>query len=295
LKMMSAKSPLECCLSLILQCKEVIPAASRVTVFVVDMHLQYYIATKTKSKANTRDIPCEGIQNGTIMGVFDKEEEFCAPFFSEIQEGMKPFNTQRLISVPYKNEQDQLMFTMQIECDAVIDAVTNVLQKKLTSHMSKNKQSLQLNFGRQQLGHGNPINKQDYNLLQLASLFGASRFEVFINNMVLEKKDQVILNTIDFVKNFVRFTNLKEILYSVKYDIPKLLGFSAANIYILDPSGDSLFALQIDEDAEKRAKESKSYSFANEYAFDESQIVRFPLSMGVNGFSFATNSVNYFN
>lgn len=113
--------------------------------------------------------------------------------------------------------------------------------------------------------------------------------------MVLEKKDQVILNTIDFVKNFVRFTNLKEILYSVKYDIPKLLGFSAANIYILDPSGDSLFALQIDEDAEKRAKESKTYSFANEYAFDESQIVRFPLSMGVNGFSFATNSVNYFN
>ena len=93
----------------------------------------------------------------------------------------------------------------------------------------------------------------------------------------------------------MNFMNLKQILYSVKYDIPKLLGFSEANIYILDEAKTSLFALQIDEDAERRAKESKSYSFANEYAFDESQIVRFPVSMGVNGYSFKTNSVNYFN
>lgn len=52
----------------------------------------------------------------------------------------------------------------------------------------------------------------------------------------------------------MNFTNLKQILYSVKYDIPKLLGFSHANIYILDEEKTSLFALQIDEDAEKRAK-----------------------------------------
>lgn len=57
---------------------------------------------------------------------------------------------------------------------------------------------------------------------------------------------------------------------------------------------DNLYALQIDEDAEKRARESAIYSFANEHAFTENQVVRFPSTMGVNGFSFQTNSVAYF-
>ena len=132
-------------------------------------------------------------------------------------------------------------------------------------------------------------------LLQLVSLLGQTRFEIFNNLMVMDKKDQTLLNTIEFVKTFCSFKNLKQVLYSVKYDIPKLLGFTNANIYILDETLNSLYAMQIDEDAEKRAKASQSYSFANEYAFDESQIVRFPTSMGVNGYSFLTRSVTYFN
>ena len=182
------------------------------------------------------------------------------------------------------------MFTLQVEIEPLQDNFEHILSKKITSKIGI---SGGLKFG--QSNKLNTLTKIEYQLIQLASLHGASRFEIFVNNMVLEKKDQIILNTIDFVKTFSKFSNLKQILYSVKYDIPKLLGFSAANIYILDPSGESLYALQIDEDAEKRAKESKNYSFANEYAFDESQIVRFPISMGVNGYSFHTNSVNYFN
>ena len=50
----------------------------------------------------------------------------------------------------------------------------------------------------------------------------------------------------------------------------------------------------LDEDAEARARETYG-SFEVEFAFEESQVVRFPLSMGVNGFAFNTNSVNYFN
>lgn len=46
-----------------------------------------------------------------------------------------------------------------------------------------------------------------------------------------------------------------------------------------------MYAISIDEDAEKRAKERMG-SFETEFAIDESQVVRFPVSMGVNGFAF---------
>ena len=59
----------------------------------------------------------------------------------------------------------------------------------------------------------------------------------------------------------MNYTNLKQILNSVKYDIPKLLGFSYANIYQIDDTGSNLYAISIDEDAEKRAREAPDYTF----------------------------------
>jgi hypothetical protein len=55
---------------------------------------------------------------------------------------------------------------------------------------------------------------------------------------------------------------------------------------MFDSIDGNLFAVSIDEDAEKRMRQSDTYSFESEFAFDESQIVKFPVSMGINGFAF---------
>jgi len=44
-------------------------------------------------------------------------------------------------------------------------------------------------------------------------------------------------NTIDFIKNFMNFTNYKQVLRSVKDELPKLLGFQYASIYLMDSQG----------------------------------------------------------
>lgn len=136
--------------------------------------------------------------------------------------------------------------------------------------------------------------KQDTTFLQILADLARLRFDIFTENMILEKKDQVKLNCIKFTERFVAYSDLKSILKAIRYDVPKLLGFQGANIYMYEEDKDNLYALQIDEDAEKRARESAIYSFANEHAFTENQVVRFPSTMGVNGFSFQTNSVAYF-
>lgn len=64
---------------------------------------------------------------------------------------------------------------------------------------------------------------------------------------------------------------------------------------MFDSIDGNLFAVSIDEDSEKRMRQSDTYSFESEFAFDESQIVKFPVSMGINGFAFLRNSVNFLN
>ena len=83
-----------------------------------------------------------------------------------------------------------------------------------------------------------------------------------------EKKVQIQKNVISFARNFMGFMNLKEVLKSVRYDVPRLLGFQNACIYILDQkTQDNLFAVSLDEDADKRVREMGNYSFEQDFVF----------------------------
>lgn len=68
----------------------------------------------------------------------------------------------------------------------------------------------------------------------------------------------------------MNFTNLKQVITSVREDVPKLLGFENANILILDTqNSDNLFTINIDEEAEKREKELGNYSVERDFVFNE--------------------------
>lgn len=41
------------------------------------MNLQYFIQKKSNSKHNTKDVPCEGVENNTIVAVYDDERDYC--------------------------------------------------------------------------------------------------------------------------------------------------------------------------------------------------------------------------
>ena len=128
---------------------------------------------------------------------------------------------------------------------------------------------------------------------QIICLAAKLNFDILQGEKAQAYKVKVLKNTIEFVQRFMNFTNLKQVLTSVRHDLPALMGFTHANIYQVDST--SLFAVSLNEENEKRVRAETDYSFEQDYVFDESQIVRFPLHMGVNGFSHCTNSVNYFN
>jgi hypothetical protein len=90
----------------------------------------------------------------------------------------------------------------------------------------------------------------------------------------------------------MNFKNFKQVLKSIKHELPNLMSFEHASVYLHDPVKDNLFSISINEDAEQ---ETSSSSFERNFVIEESQIVRFPTSMGINGFAFQKDTVNYIN
>jgi len=80
----------------------------------------------------------------------------------------------------------------------------------------------------------------------------------------------------------------------VKYDVPRLLGFEHASVFLHDEQHGNLYAISIDEDQERRVREIEG-TFETEYAIDDSQVIRFPITMGVNGYCFWKDAIAYFN
>lgn len=83
--MIAAQDPLDVALAMILACKKAFTQMRQVTIFVVNMHLQYFIQKKSSSKHNTKDVPCEGIHNNIIIAVYHDERDLCHSHFQNVE------------------------------------------------------------------------------------------------------------------------------------------------------------------------------------------------------------------
>jgi hypothetical protein len=102
-------------------------------------------------------------------------------------------------------------------------------------------------------------------------------------------------NLIDFVFKFMKIKNIKDLLRSVKNEVPKLLDFKNANIYVYDVERESLKAMVIDENNERLLKMEDPKGFERDFYFDERSIVRFPRNMGTSGFCFENDALTFIN
>lgn len=139
--MIVAKKPLEGLFSVLESAKAAFTNLKHLTLFLVDPALQYFMANMPKHKY--KDVPIEGIQSGQIMGVFLEEPDFCAPCFRHLSQASQRHFTNKLISIPVSNEEDRVMFTLQIEAD---------LEKPTGGHagtkMQKHQSLVSVNKGR---------------------------------------------------------------------------------------------------------------------------------------------------
>lgn len=94
----------------------------------------------------------------------------------------------------------------------------------------------------------------------------------------------------------MQFKTQKEVLLSVRHEVPKILGYEKSSMFSIDETGKNLCAISLDEETENIERESYvGLGFEKEFVIDITQIVRFPTTLGLTGLAFQHNAVTYLN
>ena len=110
--------------------------------------------------------------------------------------------------------------------------------------------------------------------------------EILLNNQIIVSKQNLRLGICNFVSKFVTYRTFKEVIKSVGDDVPKLLNYSNASLFLIDSTGQTLQAMSYDGEKERMKNETYTSGFENEYLIDNTQIVMFPTNVGLQGMSF---------
>lgn len=103
---------------------------------------------------------------------------------------------------------------------------------------------------------------------------------------------------IRFVGGFIQHRTFKDLLRQIKTDVPKLLGYGHAEVFMYDNQQvgrENLYCMSVPmEDATYDRVEDKP-GFEQDFIIDEKQVVRFPTNMGISGYALQGDAVCYIN
>lgn len=114
--MILARKPVDGLLSVLEAAKAAFNNLKHVTLFLVDPALQYFLGPSLP-KGKYKDVPLEGITNGQVIGLYLEEPDFCAPCYRNLEQASQRQFSNKMISIPVSNQEDRVMFTLQIEAD----------------------------------------------------------------------------------------------------------------------------------------------------------------------------------
>jgi hypothetical protein len=117
--------------------------------------------------------------------------------------------------------------------------------------------------------------------------------DVFLTSSNFIRKTQLITDTRQFIKQTLETKTIKALMLLVKNNLPSILDFGHAYIYLCNLEKDRLFTLSIDEEAERVAR--KAHGFEQEYFVDPHMLINYPIETGMAGFAFQSNAIGYLN
>lgn len=83
--MLIAKKTIDAALAVISAAKAAFDNLKSVTLFIVDLNLQFLVAGKGQNKNHYKEITCDGVQGNQIIAVFQNEQDYCAPHYSDVE------------------------------------------------------------------------------------------------------------------------------------------------------------------------------------------------------------------
>ena len=100
---------------------------------------------------------------------------------------------------------------------------------------------------------------------------------------------------IRFVGEFIEHRTFKSLIRQVKTDLPKLLGYGSAEVFMFDHPNKNLYCMSVPMEDHSIDPDADPPGFEEEFIVDEKQVVRFPSNMGVSGYALQGDAVCFIN
>jgi hypothetical protein len=71
----------------------------------------------------------------------------------------------------------------------------------------------------------------------------------------------------------------------IRDDLPVLLGYENACLFIYNDDKKSLYSINLDEEGDRLAKENGPPGFERDFVVESGQVVEFPVTMGLTSYS----------
>jgi hypothetical protein len=81
--LIASKKASDSILSIITAAKAAFTNCKHVTLYLIDNSMQFFFSNM--HKRNYKDVPCDGVPKGSIMGIYLNEDDFCAPAFMDLE------------------------------------------------------------------------------------------------------------------------------------------------------------------------------------------------------------------
>ena len=100
---------------------------------------------------------------------------------------------------------------------------------------------------------------------------------------------------IRFVSSFIQHRTFKSLISQIKTDLPKLLGYEKAEVFMFDNIKRNLYCMSIRPETNQPDPTVEKPAFEKEFIIDEKQVVRFPPNMGISGYALKGDAVCFIN
>lgn len=119
--------------------------------------------------------------------------------------------------------------------------------------------------------------------------------QIFTYKIQMDQKDKMKGRVINFVKDFINHRTFKSLIRNLKTDLPTLLGFTCAEVFMHSNQMNNLYCMSVTMEEPVRDPDADKPGFEEEFIIDEKQVVKFPTNMGISGYAMRGDAVCYIN
>jgi len=115
-----------------------------------------------------------------------------------------------------------------------------------------------------------------------------TQLEIFENRAQTQAKNKFHLDFLGFANTLMTKKTIKDVVRVIKEEAPKILGYSACQVFLGSDMDKTLYTLStnVDENADKTIG-----VIEREYIIPNNLMVKFPDNLGYSGYAYLKNSI----